>query len=209
MQVLKKRIWLFSICSVVLTIVAILLLFFMVTDTFMDLSQGHGLWLGICECILCIAAIIMRILCAKIHVRLEMDALEAKNDKEKMLHIYANMLGGVVCECLFLMVIIFLGTYVIRHQLYIEELMKWVVIMMLVAAGCLLCFLGNFKRRRKITEKNNKYTLVRVVFWGIIVFFCILILMFMSENDANNIWFRKVVEFSEEYGPYVENPYLH
>lgn len=208
MQTLKKRIWLFSTCFVVFAIIAILLLFYMVTDRFMDLSQGHGLWLGVCECALCVTVIIIRIICANIQVRIEMDALEAKCNKEKMQHIYTNMLIGVVFELLFLFVIIFLGVYAIRHRLYIEELLKWVGIMVVIASGCFLCFLVNFSRRRKITKKRNKYNFLLASIIGIIAFLSILILMLLAENEANNIFFHKVVEFIEENGPYVENPYL-
>ena len=129
--------------------------------------------------------------------------------KRFKLQVYSGVLGMVAYGIMLLYFIVIGGEFLTEHWLYIDELSKWVGIL---AGMTLLCIIGLICI---ITQRRKINTIVRSIAVMVVTISIVLALGFvfrvcMENAEEEAFWIRlhKSVDFTEEHGPYVENPYL-
>lgn len=147
-------------------------------------------------------------ICAINYVKNEKNVLGAEENKQLNFGIYSCLAVMAVFGTMMLYLISVLMEFRIEHRLYINELSKWTYGLEATIIVCAIALVFALVIRRKnMTPKKSVIMLVVS---------CILFLAVMTETkylidnaEEEAFWIRlyKGVEFTEENGPYVENPY--
>lgn len=196
-------------CSLIFTFLSICLYFYMITEGGCILSIGAAFWIYMFMYFL-LPLLLMAAWSISVehYVYLELDALGDRKNKRFKLQVYSGVISMIAYGIMLLYFIVIGGEFLTEHWLYIDELSKWVGIL---AGMTLLCIIGLICI---ITQRRKINTIVRSIVVMVVTISIVLALgvstkIYMEKAEEEAFWIRlhKSVEFTEEYGPYVENPY--
>lgn len=206
MKKVKQDLIISLIAAIVFTVIILGLFFFMHTDR--AFSYGGEFYLFQIICVLGLALIVCWGTCIKKYVYLELEALGEQKNIQFHMQVYSGAFIMVAFGMIFLWLLAKEGEYLIKHWLYLDELADWVAIMTLLTVICVGGLLCVIFQRRKIDSDTK--CIVAVFIAG-----CVMVSLVLGMNtcmeyamdDASWVNFHKSVEFTQENGPYVENPY--
>lgn len=147
-------------------------------------------------------------ICVKYYVMNEKKALGTESDTQLAFGIYSCTAVIVVFGVMLLYLSSFLIEFQIEHKLYIGELSRWSYGLKVSIIVCIIVLSIVLMIRRMNMTKKKSVALLAVS--------CLVFLVMITETrylvrnaDEEAFWIRlhKGVEFENENGPYVENPY--
>lgn len=197
-------------CLLIFTFLSICLYFYMITEGGYILSIGAALWIYLfMRFLLPLLLLAAWSISVEHYVYLELDALGDRKNKRFKLQVYSGVLGMIAYGIMLLYFIVIGGEFLTEHWLYIDELSKWVGILAGMTLLCIIGLICIIIQRRKINT-IVKSIVVMVVTLSIVLALGFVFRVCMENAEEEAFWIRlhKSVDFTEEHGPYVENPYL-